>query len=201
MITFRQFLGKYGLTLLPVGIETTVPGDILKRERRGYYPYAKMKKVADNDLNWNVGWTGANITEEKVSRTLSLNGKYSLKTMGVNINGGLSKAKSATYTISGVKAKKLVELTTMEVEQFLDTIKNKKSAWKKIKGKEFVELTFYATEFTIDFEVDRGIDLKAEVAQKISHEASAKVEWTTKTSLRIASNDNIPFGFKGFRIR
>ena len=202
MITFRQFLRKYGLTLLPVSIQTTIPGNILKKEKRGYYPYTHLSKlIRKSDDFWEVMWTGANITEEKISRTLSLEGKYSLKTLGVNINGGLKKAKSATYSITGVKAKQFVNLDVFEVEQMIDSLRNRHSSWKRIRGNRMVELTFYASEFSIEFEVEGDVDLKAEVAQKIAHGPSSKIEWTTKTSLKIANNDSIPFGFKGFRIR
>ena len=203
MIAFRQFLRKYGITLLPVSVETTKPADILKKEKRGHFPYTHLGKVIEKPAStWKDVWVGASITQESVSRTLSLNGKYSLKSMGVNINGGLAKAKSATYTISGIKAKKLETTDTMEVENFLTDIKSKKPAiWKKIRGKSFVEMTFYATEFTISFDVEGNVDLSAEVAGKLTHDAGASVKWTSKTVLKIAKNNNIPFGVKMFKIK
>lgn len=203
MIAFRQFLNKYGITLLPVSIESTKPADILKKEKRGYYPYSHLGKVIEKPSStWKNVWVGASITQESISRTLSLKGKYSLKSMGVNINGGLAKAKSATYTISGVKAKKLDTTDTMEVESFLTEIRAKKPAiWKKIRGKNYVEMTFYATEFTISFDVEGDVDISAEVAGKLTHDAGATVKWTSKTVIKIAKNDNIPFGVKMFRIK
>ena len=203
MIAFRQFLRKYGITLLPIGIQSTLPGDILKKEKRGYYPYTQLRKLGNlPDAQWKVDWTAAHVTQEKVSRSLSLKGKYSLRGMGVDIGGGLSKAKSATYTISGVKAKQLVKLDILEVEALLEGIKRqKKGTWRKIRGNHFVELTFYATEFTIDFEVDGNIDLKGEVGDGLSHEAGTSVKWTKKTRLKVSQNDQIPFGFKRMRIR
>ena len=203
MIAFRQFLNKYGILLLPVSIKSMEPGAILRKEKRGYYPFTSMREVlADSSSKWNVHLEDANIVQEKVSRTLSLKGKYSLKTMGVDIGGGLSKAKSATYTISGVKAKILKNASTMYVEQQLDHIKsNDRRTWKRIKGKAFVELTFYATEFTIDFDVDANANIKADVGQKITHGAGADIKWTTKTRIKVTSNDAIPFGFKRLRIR
>lgn len=203
MIAFRQFLRKYGITLLPISVDSTKPADILKKEKRGYYPYSHLGKVIDKPSSvWKDVWVGASITQESISRTLSLKGKYTLKSMGVNINGGLAKAKSATYTISGVKAKKLETTDTMEIENFLSEIKAKKPAiWKKLRGKNYVEMTFYATEFTISFDVEGDVDLSASVAGKLTHDASATAKWTSKTVLKIAKNDNIPFGVKMFKIK
>ncbi len=203
MISFRQFLGKYGIVLLPVSVETTVPGDILRKERRGYYPFGSMKNISRNaELDWNVQEIQANFTEENISRSLSLKGKYSLKSMGVNINGGLSKAKSATYTITGVKAKNLKSIDTFTIEKELSEIKSRsRSDWKRIKGNKLVELTFYATDFTIDFEVEGNFDLSAEVGSKVTHDIGAELVWKTKTSISISKNDRVPFGFKGLRIK
>lgn len=202
MIAFRQFLRKYGITLLPVSVKSIQPGDILEKKNRGYYPYTHLNKIVnDPDTKWQTRIEAANIVQEKVSRTLSLKGKYSLKSMGVDIGGGLSKAKSATYTITGVKARVLKNVDTMYVEEKLADIKSKnKTKWKYIRGKRFIELGFYATEFTIDFDVDGDIGLKGEIGGNISHGAEASVKWTTKTRIKVTQNNEVPFGFKGFKI-
>ena len=203
MIAFRQFLRKYGITLLPVSIQTTTPGDILKKKKRSYYPYTSLHKWSDLPVSkWKTGWTGAHITQEKISRTLSLQGKYSLKGMGVDIAGGLGKVKSATYTITGVKAKKLESLDTLQIEAILAGIKSqKKGTWRKLRGNHLVELTFYATDFTIDFEVEGDLNLKAEIGEKVTHAPNTSIKWTSRKSLKIAQNDAIPFGIKRFRIK
>ena len=83
-----------------MSIETTEPSNILKKEKRGYYLYTHLSKLIKKpDTYWEVRWAKANMTEEKISRTSSLEGKDSFKTLGVNINGELKNAKSATYAI------------------------------------------------------------------------------------------------------
>ena len=38
-----------------------------------------------------------------------------------------------------------------------------------------MEITFYATEFTISFDVDGNVDLSAEVAGKLTHDDKREV--------------------------
>ena len=103
-----------------------------------------------------------------------------------NSNSGKSTGEDFGYTLLGgaVGASIVFPLKS-----------KKKKDWRRINGKSLVELTFYATEFTIDFEVEGNIDLSAEVGEKITHDVETKINWTTNTSLKIATNDKIPFGF------
>lgn len=203
MVTFRQFLSKYGITLLPVSVASTLPGDILERKNRGYYPFASLDKIAaENIYDWSISQVQSNIVAEDISRSVNLDGKASLKSLGLNISGGLTKARSANYIISGVTSKELKSISALQTEEILQNIrKTQRSVWKDIHGKQLVELTFYAESFTIDFQVDGNVDLQAEVGDKLSHPDGSKISWSSKNSITISQNDHVPFGFKGEKIR
>ena len=204
----RQFLRKYNLTFLPVATPDVVPGAVLTK-RKGYMYWGHLDQVLTGQPKkfWSVELDPANIIEGTVERTLSLKGKSSLDQMGVQVDGGLTRARSVKFAISAVRVRTFRNgrgyASMLSLIPKLQRLrKTNRAAWKTINNKRVVLEVYYASEATVSFTTSGDVDLKAEVARTggVNVEGDGVVRWTGKKSFKIARNEKVPFAFRGWII-
>jgi hypothetical protein len=202
----RQFLRKYNLTFLPVATPDIVPGAVLTK-RKGYMYWGHLDQVLQGEPKrfWSVEMDPANIIEGTVERTLSLKGKSSFGQMGVQVDGGLKRAKSVTFSISAVRVKTFRNgrgyASMLSLIPKIQRLKRRhRVAWRTINNKWVVLEAYYASEATVSFTTSGDVNLKAEVAKAgdVTVEGDGVVKWTGKKSFKIARNDKVPFAFRGW---
>ncbi|MDZ4784497.1 MAG: hypothetical protein SGJ02_00310 [bacterium] len=195
-VDFIQFLRQYGMRLLPVQLDDFVPGIAAEKVKKGYATYDTLSNAFQQPaIDWDTKVQEANIVTGNIVRTLSLKGKGSLHEFGVDIEGGLSRSSSVTFSITGVKAMGLKKKTRADIETAIETIKKNKATYKKYKDKLAIDKTFYATIFTATFETQTGVNLRAEIEQNIRLSAGTTIDWKSNKSFNISNNDKVPFGF------
>src|SRR5262245_436788 len=110
-LAFPEFLRRHQLQLLAVSTDDIVPGAVVDKERRGYAPQGHLSEVLTDETEgyWDTEMNEANLVYGTVERSVGLGGKASLSEMGVTVQGGLSRARSATFSITGVYARTFVD--------------------------------------------------------------------------------------------
>jgi hypothetical protein len=204
----KQFLQKYNLTFLPVATPDVVPGAVLTK-RKGYMYWGHLDQILQGEPKrfWSVEMEPANIIEGTVERTLSLKGKSSLGQMGVQVDGGLKRAKSVKFSISAVRVRTFRNgrgyASMLSLIPKIQRLKKRnRAAWKTINNKRVVLEVYYASEATVSFATSGEVNLKAEIAKAggVTVEGDGVVKWTGKKSFKIARNDKVPFAFRGWII-
>ena len=201
-LPFTQFLQRYGITLLFSSDAGIIPGSIIEKRKQGYFSVGKLEQIFhDPPPAWDTILQPANLVYGTVQRSLSLLGKSSLHEFGLGIQGGLSKARSVDFYITGVKCRVFAHQSKiLLIPRLQELRKTNKELWKLVNNKRVADYTFYATEITVEFESEGSADIKAEIQNKITIDASASVDWKSKSKLVLSNNDNIPFGFSGWTI-
>ena len=201
-LPFPQFLKRYGITLLFSSDPGVVPGAIIEKRNRGYFCAGTLAQVfKDPPPAWDTVLQPANLVYGTVERSLSLAGKASIDEMGIIIAGGLSKAKSVNFYISGVKCRTFLHQSKITlIPRLQEMRKNNKALWKLVNNNIIADYTYYATEVTAEFDVEGGVNLQAEVKDQISVNGNASVDWKSDRKFVISDNDAIPFGFSGWTV-
>lgn len=88
----------------------------------------------------------------------------------------------------------------MLIPRLQELRRSNKDLWKLINNNTIADYTYYATEVTVDFEVEGAVDLKTEIENQIVVTGDASVEWKSKSKFVISNNDQIPFGFSGWTV-
>lgn len=201
-LPFPQFLRRYGITLLFASDPGVVPGAIIEKRGKGYFCAGTLAQIfGDPPPAWDTALQPANLVYGTVERSLSLTGKASLDELGINIDGGLSKAKSVNFFISGVKCRVFVNQSKiLLIPRIQELRKKNKALWKLVNNNQIADYTYYATEVTAEFDVEGGVDLKAEIDNRITVVGNAAIDWKSKSKFVISNNDFIPFGFSGWTV-
>lgn len=201
-LKFTQFLRRYDIRLFFSSVEDTIPGSLISKDKKGYFPVGHISDYLDNpNLDWTTEMKEASMVYGTVERELSLGGRASLNEFGVGIHGGLGKAKSVKFYIEEVRA--MGFLKPMRLNLIADSHELKKSnkkTWKLINNKCVVDYTYYASKVTFDFEREGNFDLKAEIINKITASAETEIKWKSKSSFVVTNNTKVPFGFSGWEI-
>jgi hypothetical protein len=201
-LPFPQFLKRYGIMLLFAATPNVVPGAVMEKRRKGYFAIGSLKDVlGDTAATWTSKLQGANLVYGTVERQLNLKGKASLNEFGVEIGGGLQRAKSVTFSISGVRARIFVSQSKLTLVPKIHRLrKTDRRMWKQINNNWIADYTYYATEATLEFNVGSGVDLKGEIENRIKLSGNAGVKWKSNRSFTLTRNDAVPFGFSGWRV-
>lgn len=201
-LPFPQFLKRYGITLLFASDPSVVPGAIIEKRKRGYFCAGKLEQIfKDPPPAWDTELQPANLVYGSVERSLSLSGKASMDEFGISVGGGLSKARSVNFLISGVKCRVFKHQSKiLLIPRLQELRRSNKDLWKLINNNTIADYTYYATEVTVDFEVEGAVDLKTEIENQIVVTGDASVEWKSKSKFVISNNDQIPFGFSGWTV-
>ncbi len=201
-LPFPQFLKRYGITMLFASDPGVVPGAIIEKRRQGYFSAGTLEQVfKDPPPAWDTALQPANLVYGTVERSLSLSGRASLDEFGIGIQGGLSRAKTVNFYISGVKCRVFVNQSKiMLIPRLQQLRKNNKVLWKLLNNNIIADYTYYATEVTAEFVVDGNVDLQAEIQNRITVIGNAAVDWKSKSKFVISNNDAVPFGFSGWTV-
>ena len=208
-LDFSDFIKRHGLQLLTVSNTDVFPGAVVDKARRGYLPEGHLREVLPGQPAqfWDTEMNAANLIYGSVERTLSLGGQASLSEMGVNVQGGLNSAKSATFSITGVYPRTFANgeghATRLTLIPMIHALREAdRPRWKLVNGKWIVTETYYASEATLTFETGRGGNLKADIdkAGGVRVSGGGTVAWKTKNSFTITKNDQVPFGFRGWKV-
>lgn len=209
VLDFDEFLDRHHLQMLMASTDDIHPGAVVDKARRGYMPQGSLREIltGEPDEFWETEFNEANLIYGTIERTFNLGSKASLAEMGVNIEGGLSKAKSASFAITGIHARSFVNgpghaSMLSLVPKVHELKKVDKARWKLVNGKWIVVETWYATEATITFQTSGNVDLKGEIekAGGVSVSGSGGVKWTGRRSFVITENNRVPFGFRGWQV-
>jgi hypothetical protein len=127
--------------------------------------------------------------------------------MGVQIEGGLARARSATFAITGVHARTFKNgpghATMFSLKPLVHGLKtHDRERWKLVNGKWIVLETYYASEATVSFATSGDVNLKGEVeaAGGVSVSGAGAVTWSGKRAFAIAGNNQVPFAFRGWQV-
>jgi len=198
-LAYAKFLKRFGIHSLFVSTPNIVPGAIIEKKKHGYYAVGHLRDILGD--SWATVVQPANLVYGTIERKLSLRGRVTLSQFGISIGGGLEKAKSVTFLITGVKARIFTKASWLTIHpEVVKLRRTNPKLWKMIDNKWVADHTYYATEFTLEFDVAAGIDLKAEVTDRIAVSGNVNVTWKTKSRLTITDNDVVPFGFTGWQI-
>ncbi len=208
-LEFPEFLKRHQLQLLVVGTDDILPGTVVDKERRGYAPQGYLQEILSREPGgyWETELNKANLAYGTIERTFSLGGKTSLTEMGVSVEGGLGRAKAATFAITGVHARTFLNgpghASMFSLVPKLHALKKEdKKSWRLVNGKWIILETFYASEATVSFQTSGDVNLKADVeaAGGVSASGSGGVKWTGKRSFVITENNQVPFAFRGWMV-
>ena len=196
-LSMPQFLQKHGLRLLAVSDEGVVPGVILAKKK--LRPIASLEQLLDGTSGkWTTKLMQGHIVDE-ITWERNLGGRISLNIPGIiTIGAGLKRAKRGAFSISKVSVRAFTKADLMEVPLKLrlgdwSRKQPNKKAWKMIDGHWFGESTWFCEEYTLDFQVQAGADLKADVVGDVTVGAGADIKWVSKTKLKVTGNDKVPF--------
>ena len=208
-LDFSEFIRRHGLQLLTVSNTDVFPGAVVDKARRGYLPQGHLREVlvGRSPQFWDTEMNGANLVYGRVERTVNLGGQASLSEMGVSVEGGLESAKSATFSITGVYARTFTNgeghATRLTLIPMIHRLRElDRTRWKLVNGKWIVTETYYAREATLTFETSGGSNLKTKIdrAGGVTVSGGGTVTWQGKRSLMITKNDQVPFGFRGWKV-
>ena len=201
-LPFSQFLNRYGIKLLFAAVPTIVPGAVVKKRNKGYFAVGNLRQaLGGSDADWETELLPANLVYGTVDRTLSLNGKASLKEFGIDIEGGLKKANSVTFKITGVKSQVFKNQSRILLVPRIFALRTSNIVmWQQLNNNWIIDHTYYATEATVEFNVDSDVNLQGEVQNRITVSGNTTIEWKSKRSFIITQNDAVPFGFSGWRV-
>jgi hypothetical protein len=202
-LSFPQFLHRYGIKMLVTSTPDIVPGAIIEKRKRGYFKYGHLQAIlGGSDASWEHRLQPANMVYGTVERSLSLKAKASLSEFGVTIGGGLERAKAVSFFLQNVQARILVHRSKMDLipELFRYRERNRRRWNAELNDTWVADYTYYATQVTISFETEGGVDLQADVAQHVSVSANGAVAWKSKRSFTVTTTDEVPFGFSGWKL-
>jgi len=205
-VAFPDFLKKCQLLLLAVSNADTLPGAVLDKGKRGYMYQGHLKDLlGQEEAFWETELTEAEIAQGSVEREFSLEGRSSFTEMGVEVKGGLRRAKSATVAITGVHALTFAAgaATKFKVMPLVNALRQQdKPKWKMVNGRWLVFETYYASEATVTFATDGNVNLQAEVeaAGGALVQGGGGLAWNGKRSFTITENDKVPFAFRGWQV-
>jgi len=202
-ISFPQFLNRYGIKMLVTSTPDIVPGAVIERRKRGFFKYGHLQKILGGTNNsWQIQLQPANFIYGTVERSLSLNARTRLDEFGVNIGGGLERAKSVNFFLQNVQAKILVDRSKMDlIPELFDYRQEHRGKWnRELNNKWVADYTYYATEVRFSFETAGGADLRADIANHIFVSANSTIQWRSKKSFVITKTDDVPFGFSGWKL-
>lgn len=208
-LEFPEFLSRQQLQLLAVSTDDVIPGAVVDKARRGFAPQGHLQEILTEEppTFWDTEMNHANLVYGTVERSVGLGGKASLSEMGVRIEGGLSRARSATFAITGVYARTFVNgpghaSMFSLAPKIHDLKKLDKPRWKLVNGKWIVLEAFYATEAAVSFVTSGDANLRAnvEAAGGISVSGGGHATWKGKRAFTIAGNDKVPFAFRGWKV-
>jgi len=206
---FPEILKRHQMQLLVVSTDDVTPGAVVDKERKGYAPQGYVQDVLTGQPAsfWQTELNQANLVYGTIQRSFALGGKASLTEMGVNIEGGLAKARSASLASTGVYARTLKNgpghASMFSLTPLIHALKEQDRArWRLINGKWIVLETFYASEATVSFETAGNVNLRGEVdtAGGVSVSGGGNVTWTSKRAFTITGNNKAPFAFRGWKV-
>jgi hypothetical protein len=201
-LPFPQFLQRYGITLLFAGKPSIIPGTLIERRQRGYFDVGSLGQVLEGpSSDWETYLQSANFVYGNIERSLSMAGKASLDELGISINGGLGQVRSVTFNITGVKCRTFLKQSKiLLIPRLQELRRTNRPLWKLVNNNWIADNTYYATDVSVEFDVDGNIDLQAEIQAKLSLAPNASIDWKSKSKFVIANNDAVPFGFSGWRV-
>jgi hypothetical protein len=208
-LDFPTFLKRFQLQLLGVSTDDVLPGEVVSKAKKGFMPQGHLSELltAVSEAYWETEQNPANIVYGSVEKEFNLTGKASLSEMGVVVSGGLGKASSATFSITGVSARTFkngtghASLFSLTPKVFA-LKKADKAKWKLVNGKFIVLETYYASEVTVEFTTGGNVDLKADIDEQgaVTASGGATITWKGKRSFTVAKNDKVPFAFRGWQV-
>jgi hypothetical protein len=205
-LKFPEFLKRFQLQLLGVSNTDIRPGAVLARKRGFLFQGHLSDLLSDPPQEfWRVERNPANVVYGSVEREVSLRGRTSLDELGVRVEGGLRRARSAKLEITGVHASTFATgaATQLKLVPMLHTLRKvNRAAWRLVNGRWIVTETYYATEVLVSFATDGDVDLKSDIAAEggVSVQGTAGVTWKGKRAFVVANNDQVPFAFRGWQV-
>lgn len=201
-LPFKQFLRRFGITLFFDADDSIVPGTVIEKVKKGYHAKGHLKSLINlPDTRWEHELRNANMVYGTVERTLSLSGKSKLNEFGVNISGGLGKATSVSFHITGVKARIFKDLDEFTLIPLTDRLrKNHPDKWALLNGHTVATKLYHATEVKYHFKCQGNVNLEAAISNKLHVAAGTKITWDTKKFFTITKNESVPFGFYGWKV-
>ena len=200
---FPQFLRRYGIRMLVTSTPDIIPGAVIERRRKGYFKFGHLREViGGTPASWKTTLEPANFIYGSVERSLSLANRASLNEFGVIIGGGLSRAKKVTFDIQNVQARIFVKRSKLSLLPELFAVRQKdRRVWKRTLNDKWVaDYTYYATEVRFSFETEVGVDLQADLSDRIVVSADSTIEWKSKGSFVVTNTIDVPFGFSGWKL-
>lgn len=197
-----QFLKNHGIRLFFSSTENYVPGVILEKQKKAYSNIGTLEDtLGGGSEKWATELLLANFAKGIVEQSFSLNGKSSVDKFGMNVKGGLKHAKSVNFEISDVKARSFKSQSKITIWPELLKIRDKnKQKWKMIDNNWVIAIVYYASEMTVKFKVDAAINLKGDIENRVKVSGGAGIEWDSNRSFTITKNQEVPFGFSGWKI-
>lgn len=199
---FPQFLKSHGIKLFFSAVEDIVPGVIIEKQKKGFFPIGTIEQVLGGEsAKWATKLQSANFAKGTVERTLSLKGKTSLDEFGLKVNGGLTHASSVNFQITDVKARTFESQSKITIwPDILKIRDSNQQMWKMINNNWLADMVYYASEMKVTFKVDAGINLKADIENRVKVSGGGGLEWDSNRSFAITNNQQVPFGFSGWKI-
>ena len=200
--TFPQFLKNQGIKLFFSAVEDIVPGAIIEKKKKGFFSIGTIEQVlGGGSTKWETKLQSANFAKGTIDRTLSLKGKASLDEFGVNVHGGLKHASSVNFQITDVKARTFESQSKITIwPDILKIRDSNQQMWKMINNNWLADMVYYALEMKVAFKVDAGINLKGDIENRVKVSGGAGLEWDSNRSFTITNNQEVPFGFSGWKI-
>ena len=117
---------------------------------------------------WATKLQPANIAKGVHEQSFSLAGRTSLDKFGMRVEGGLKQAKSVNFEISEIKARSFISQSKITIwPKILKIRDSNKQMWKMINNNWVLTLVYYASEMTVKFKVDTGVNLKANIENRV----------------------------------
>jgi len=199
-LEFRKFQRRNKIRLFRIATPDKKPGAIVEKKGMTYTVVQTLKNLLGGaSETWQTRLDPATIVTETVEKKYSLQGKTKFSKFGIDIGGGLDRAKNVKYTISDVRQRRFTSKEWHDIAADLESLHKSKPKRLKMLLDDFVIVfVYYAAEFKIEFDVDVKADIKGQIAMK----GSTKFKWASGSNrvLRVSNNKSVPFGFRGWKI-
>lgn len=225
----KKSLKSFGVYLLPLPTETTLPGAVLDRKLQ---VIQNLRDLRSGDVRFFSPLGEVSLGEpvpasavlDSHTHTVSAGGGVGLGLPNIaSVEVGVQHSSSVTLVIGDLYERKLVvgagsthqsDLDAMDYlllcnqnrefmpfQSIAELMMKRKSGWPATRWVDLVESVIYAKSITFQFHTETSVDLEAEITTAVQADLSAGVgvEYSGGTEVTWKEGMRIPIGFKPVR--
>lgn len=199
-LNLQQFYKQYGVRPLAAATAEFIPGAILKDSGSSRYrPLGQLKDVLAG-LTWDTLFEDANLPQGSIEEEKK--GGANISVLGIKLGGDASQASKVKVTVTRPTVQRFKDLPTLKLTAALKKLKaDDRPTYSTIDENWVMTHAWFAQELTLEFTNAAGARLDLSIDRiDVKLGAGANLSKNASGNLVITQNQNIPFGFWGFKI-